>query len=435
MNTILLLKPFLLFLYMGCAQPGNTDAAPRNDSHRAASAGLAGAKHDPAPPASIESKIIPAAERLDLYLPLVKGKSVALFANNTSMIGDEHLVDVLLKKGVGVRKIFAPEHGFRGVADAGEKVRNSIDAKSGLPIVSLYGQKRKPAKEDLKDVDIIIFDIQDVGVRFYTYISSLQDLMEAAIEQDKPLIVLDRPNPNGFYVDGPVLEPAFKSFLGMQPIPIVYGMTIGEYANMLLGEKWISSSLHGKLSAAASTPVTVIPCANYTHNSKYILPVKPSPNLPDMASIYLYPSTCFFEGTLLSEGRGTDRAFQVFGHPALPSTLFSFTPRSIEGAKNPKLLNQLCYGWDEGGTNEEVLKKTGGRLQIKWLIEAYRLFPGKDSFFLNKGANFNRLAGNDQLIRQVKQGVSEQEIRQRWQPGLDRFKKIRKKYLLYKDFE
>ena len=420
---------------MGCAQPGNTDPAPRDDSHRADSAGPAAAKHDPTPPSSIESKIIPAAERLDLYLPLVKGKSVALFANNTSMIGDEHLVDVLLKEGVGVRKIFAPEHGFRGVADAGEKVRNSIDAKSGLPIVSLYGQKRKPAKEDLKDVDIIIFDIQDVGVRFYTYISSLQDLMEAAIEQDKPLIVLDRPNPNGFYVDGPVLEPAFKSFLGMQPIPVVYGMTIGEYANMLLGEKWISSSLHGKLSAAVSTPVTVIPCANYTHNSKYILPVKPSPNLPDMASVYLYPSTCFFEGTLLSEGRGTDRAFQVFGHPALPKTLFSFTPRSIEGAKNPKLLNQLCYGWDEGGTNEEALKKTEGRLQIKWLIEAYRLFPGKDSFFLNKGATFNRLAGNDQLIKQVKQGVSEQEIRQRWQPGLDQFKKIRRKYLLYKDFE
>ena len=260
--------------------------------------------------------------------------------------------------------------------------------------------------------------------------------MEAAIEYDKPLIVLDRPNPNGFYVDGPVLKPAFKSFLGMQPIPVVYGMTIGEYANMLLGEKWISSSLHGKLSSVnPSKQVTVIPCGNYTHSSKYILPVKPSPNLPDMASIYLYPSTCFFEGTLLSEGRGTDKAFQVFGHPALPKTLFSFTPRSIEGAKNPKLLNQLCYGWNEGGSNKEVLEKTGGSLQIKWLLEAYRLFPGKDSFFLNKGANFNRLAGNDQLIKQVKQGVSEREIRRSWQADLDQFKKIRKKYLLYKDFE
>lgn len=435
MNAILLLKPLLLFFYIGCAQPVATEPTPGDNNHLAASPGAV-SKNNTISPDHTESKIIPAAERLDRYLPLIRGKSVAVFANHTSLIGAEHLVDVLLAKGVDIKKIFAPEHGFRGVADAGEKVRNSTDPKSGLPIVSLYGQKRKPSKEDLDDVDLILFDIQDVGVRFYTYISSLQDLMEAAIQYNKPLIVLDRPNPNGFYVDGPVLKPAFKSFLGMQPIPVVYGMTIGEYANMLLGEKWISSSLHGKLS---STPhadlVTVIPCANYTHDGKYILPVKPSPNLPDMASIYLYPSTCFFEGTLLSEGRGTDKAFQVFGHPSLPKNLFSFTPRSIEGAKNPKLLNQLCYGWNEGGSNEEVLEKTGGKLQIKWLIEAYRLFPGKDSFFLNKGANFNRLAGNDQLIKQIKQRLSEQEIRQSWQADLDQFKKIRKKYLLYQDFE
>jgi uncharacterized protein YbbC (DUF1343 family) len=377
------------------------------------------------------SKIVPAAERMELYLPLLKDQRVAVFANNTSMLEQVHLVDTLSKLHVNIRKIFAPEHGFRGTADAGEKVSNASDPQTGISIISLYGSKRKPSREDLADVDVIVFDIQDVGARFYTYISSLQDLMEACIANDKPLIVLDRPNPNGFYVDGPVLEPKFKSFLGMQPIPVVYGMTMGEYGKMILGENWIDSSLKRK----EKFKLIVIPCGNYTHSSKYILPQKPSPNLPDMASIYCYPSTCFFEGTALSEGRGTDRPFQVFGHPALPDSLYTFTPVSREGAIAPKLMNQVCHGWDLGGTNEEVLNKIQGRIQLKWLIDAYRLFPSRDSFFLSNGRKLNALAGNDLLIRQIKNGDSENMIRASWKPALDKFKKIRKKYLLYKDYE
>jgi uncharacterized protein YbbC (DUF1343 family) len=380
-----------------------------------------------------DSKIIPAAERLDAYLPLLKNKRVAVFANNTSMVQQVHLVDTLSRSGVNIKKIFAPEHGFRGTADAGEKVGNSKDPVTGIAIVSLYGKKRKPSAEDLADVDVIVFDIQDVGVRFFTYISSLEDLSEAAIEFDKPLIVLDRPNPNGDYVDGPVRKEGFRSFLGMQQVPVVYGMTIGEYAMMLKGEKWIDSAIRKK--SRNDLNLTVIPCANYTHNSKYILPVKPSPNLPDMASVYLYPSTCFFEGTVLSEGRGTDRPFQMFGHPKLPDTLISFTPTSRQGARNTKLLNQKCYGWDLGGSNEEVLNKTDRKLQFKWIKNAYKLFPGKDTFFLNNGKNFDRLAGNESLRLQIISGLRDEEIRKTWKPELDKFKAIRKKYLLYKDFE
>jgi uncharacterized protein YbbC (DUF1343 family) len=380
-----------------------------------------------------DSKIVPAAERLGEYLPLLKNKRVAVFANNTSMVKSTHLVDTLVRSGIDVRKIFAPEHGFRGTADAGEKVSNSRDPKTGITVISLYGKKRRPSAEDLADVDVIVFDIQDVGVRFFTYISSLEDLSESAIEFNKPLIVLDRPNPNGFYVDGPVRKPGFRSFLGMQPVPVVYGMTIGEYAKMLKGENWIDSAIRKK--AARELDLTVIPCDNYTHSSKYILPVKPSPNLPDMASVYLYPSTCFFEGTVLSEGRGTDRPFQMIGHPTLPDTLFSFTPTSREGAKSPKLQDKLCYGWDLGGSNEEVLKKVNGKLQLSWLIRAYQMFEPKDSFFINKGSNLNRLAGNAELMKQIKAGASEDQIRASWKSDLDKFKAIRKKYLLYKDFE
>lgn len=382
---------------------------------------------------SDNSKIIPAAERISVYLPLLKSRRVAVFANNTSMVKNVHLVDTLSRLGVQIKKIFAPEHGFRGTADAGEKVSNSKDPATGIPVISLYGKKRKPSAEDLADVDIIVFDIQDVGVRFFTYISSLEDLAESAIAFNKPLMVLDRPNPNGFYVDGPVRKDGFRSFLGMQKIPVVYGMTIGEYAKMLRGEKWIDPALRKK--TGRDLQLTVIPCENYDHTSKYILPVKPSPNLPDMASVYLYPSTCFFEGTVLNEGRGTDRPFQVFGHPLLPDTLFQFTPRSREGAKSPKLLNQTCYGWDLGGSNEEVLKKIDGRVRMKWILQSYKMFPGKDTFFINKGSNFNRLAGNDDLIQQVKNGATEQEISDSWKADLTRFKSIRKKYLLYKDFE
>src|SRR5688500_11751125 len=262
--------------------------------------------------------ILPGAARPDLYLPLLKGKSVAIFANNTSTVGNGHLVDTLLSKGVTIKKIFAPEHGFRGTASAGEKIENTRDSKTGIDVISLYGAKRKPSAGDLRDVDMLIFDIQDVGARFYTYISHLQDYIEAAIEHDKPLLIFDRPNPNGFYVDGPVLDRKFKSFVGMQPVPVVYGMTIGEYGKMLVGEYWLDSTLQQRYRSRMNSNnnrngfrLQVIPCANYTHKSAYELPVKPSPNLPDMSAVYWYPSTCFFEGTVLSEGRGTDKPFQM----------------------------------------------------------------------------------------------------------------------------
>ncbi len=380
-----------------------------------------------------ENNSKPAAEQMDQYLHLLRNKNVAVFANHTSMVNNRHLVDTLLARGTRVKKIFAPEHGFRGTADAGSKIGNETDQRTGIRVISLYGKKLRPSADDLKDVDLILFDIQDVGVRFYTYISSLEELMISAIENNKPLIILDRPNPNGFYVDGPVLQQGFRSFVGMQPIPVVYGMTIGEYARMLVGEKMLDDASNKKITNGQWNKLTIIKCANYDHDSRYELPVKPSPNLPDMASIYLYPTTCFFEGTTLSEGRGTTKPFQVFGHPSLPKNLYAFVPESMEGAAKPKHEGKTCYGWDLSGSNEEVLKKIHCKIQLKYLIEAYRLFPSKDSFFLaNKF--FNKLAGNDLLMQQIKEGKSESEIRKSWSKDLESFKKIRSKYLLYKDF-
>jgi len=388
-----------------------------------------------------QNSIISGAERMDVYLPYLKGKTVAIFANQTSMVKNTHLVDTLLKKGIKIVKIFGPEHGFRGDADAGAHVENAVDKKTGIPVISMYGDHNKPTAKDLKNVDIMIFDIQDVGVRFYTFISSLQYYIEAALENHKPLLILDRPNPNGFYVDGPVLNMKFKSFVGMQPVPIVYGMTIGEYAMMLTGEKWLST-LANKINSynittkpTADTPfhMLVIKCKEYTHSTIFSLPVNPSPNLREIQSIYAYPSTCFFEGTVLSEGRGTDKPFQIFGHPSLPKTLFSFTPKPNAGAKNSKCFNQVCYGWDISGTPEQLLQRVNKKIQLKYLIDAYKLFPGKDSFFL-KNNFINKLAGNDTLVKQIKQGKTEAEIRKSWEPALSNFKKIRKKYLLYTDF-
>jgi uncharacterized protein YbbC (DUF1343 family) len=389
----------------------------------------------------LQQQIISGAERISVYLPLIKGKKVGIFANQTSMVGNIHLVDTLQKLGVTIKVIFGPEHGFRGTADAGEKVGNYVDSKTGIPVISLYGNKKNPSPEDLKDIDILIFDLQDVGCRFYTYINSMQEFLETALENHKPLLLLDRPNPNGFYVDGPVLDLKFKSGVGKQPIPIVYGMTMGEYAMMLLGEKWVSEKANRINAYNITTNPTVdtpfhfmvIKCKGYDHKSKYVLPVKPSPNLPNIQSIYLYPSTCLFEGTVLSEGRGTNKQFQVFGHPLYPKNFYSFTPNPNEGAKSSKLYGQLCFGWDLSGTPEEVLAKSDGRIQLKWLIEAYKLFPQKDSFFL-KNNFINKLAGNDLLIQQIKKGVSEEEIRKSWEPKLDEFKRTRKKYLLYDDF-
>ena len=387
-------------------------------------------------------RIIAGAERMDTYLPLLKGKSVAVFANQTSMVGNIHLIDTLTKRGIKVVKIFGPEHGFRGTASAGEELNNAVDTKTGIAIISLYGDHKKPTKDDLKGIDILLFDIQDIGVRFYTYISSLQYYLEAALENNIPLMILDRPSPNGFYVDGPVLQPKFKSFIGMQPVPVVYGLTIGEYALMLAGEKWLSPEAN-KINTynittrpTADTPfhVQIIKCSNYDHNSKYVLPVAPSPNIRDIQSIYLYPSTCFFEGTVLSEGRGTDKPFQIFGHPSYPNTMYAFTPKPNEGAKNSKCYYQECYGWNLSGTPEKILKDLNKKINLKYLLDAYKLFPGKDSFFL-KNNFINKLAGNDVLMQQVKQGKTESEIRKSWEPALGNYKKIRKKYLLYKDFE
>jgi uncharacterized protein YbbC (DUF1343 family) len=396
-----------------------------------------------------QKRITPGAERMDQYLPLLKGKNVALFANQTSTVGNSLLVDTLLKRGIKIVRIFGPEHGFRGTADAGEKVGNAIDKETGIEVVSLYGQHNKPTAEDLKGVDVMVFDIQDVGVRFYTFISSLQRYIEAALENSIPLIILDRPNPNGFYVDGPVLDLKYKSFVGMQPIPIVYGLTLGEYSMMMAGEKWLSDSAnkkyayyqHAKKTVDSPFHLLVIKNLNYDHNSHYILPVKPSPNLPNIQSVYLYPSTCFFEGTTLSEGRGTDKPFQVFGAPSLPKNLYSFTPHPTEGAKSSKHYGQVCYGWDLSGTPQQVLQKVNKKVQLKWLMDAYRLFPDKDSFFIVPKSGdmehsfFDKLAGNNELWQQIKNGVLEKDIRASWEPALSNYKKIRKKYLLYKDFE
>lgn len=393
--------------------------------------------------------ILPAAYRTEVYIPLLKGKRIAVFANQTSMIGNTHLVDTLLRSGINVVKIFSPEHGFRGNAGAGEVTNNILDNKTGLPIISLYGKKLKPSADDFADVDILLFDIQDVGVRFYTYISSLQYFMEAAFENHKPLMILDRPNPNGFYVDGPVLDTNYKSFVGMQPVPVVYGMTIGEYAFMIAGENWLNYKANevynyykkvGQNSIDTPFHFLVIKCSNYNHKRFYQLPVKPSPNLADMSAVYCYPSTCFFEGTVINEGRGTDKPFQIFGHPALPKDLYSFTPVSKEWAKEPKCLNQLCYGWNISNSNDELLNEFDGKIQLKYLMGAYKLFPDKKHFFLptssgkKKDIFFNKLAGNCALMEQIINGKSEAEIRKSWQPALDRFKTIRNKYLLYDDF-
>jgi uncharacterized protein YbbC (DUF1343 family) len=378
-----------------------------------------------------------------VYVPLLKGKRVGVFANQTSVVGNVNLIDTLLKLGVNITGIFSPEHGFRGNADAGASTTNSIDSATHIPIISLYGKKLKPTSDDLKNVDVLLFDIQDVGVRFYTYISSLQYFMEAAIENSKPLMILDRPNPNGFYIDGPVLDTNYRSFIGMQPIPVVYGMTIAEYAMMIGGEQWLSSDAANKkyqwyknyAKNSVDTPFhfLVIKCQNYNHGSRYALPVKPSPNLPDMGSVYWYPSTCFFEGTNISEGRGTNEPFQIFGAPSLPNNMYAFTPVSKQGATSPKYANQTCFGWNVTNTRAD-----DGALHLQYLIDAYRLFLNKDSFFIKSKSGdyfFNKLAGDGTLMQQLKDGKSAEEIRASWQPALNLFKEIRKKYLMYDDVE
>lgn len=378
-----------------------------------------------------KAKITPGAYNTGLYLKDLKGKKIGIFANQTSIIGKKHLVDSLLNAGVNVVRIFSPEHGFRGTVDAGEQVNDGKDLKTGLPITSLYGSHKKPTKADLQGIELVVFDIQDVGARFYTYISSLEYLMEATLENRIPLMILDRPNPNGWYVDGPVLNSKFRSFVGMQPIPIVYGMTIGEYGLMLAGEQWLSAKAN-EAYASNKSLVRIIKCDHYSHSMKYMLPVNPSPNLREMQAIYWYPSTCLFEGTIFSEGRGTAKPFQIIGHPDLTSGPYSFTPKPDAGAKNSKCYYKLCRGWNLSGSIDEVLKQVNGKIQIRLLMDAYQQFPGKDSFFIPD--NFDQKAGNDILRKQIMEGVSEVEIRKTWEPELKKFRVIRKKYLLYKDF-
>lgn len=368
--------------------------------------------------------VVVGAERLDQYLPLLKGKSVGLVVNQTSVIGNTHLLDTLLSLGIDVQLVFAPEHGFRGTADAGEHVSNGVDPKTKTAIVSLYGDNKKPKPGQLKDLDILVFDIQDVGVRFYTYISTLQYVMEACAENKKPLVILDRPNPNGHYVDGPVLDTQYRSFVGMQPIPIVYGMTMGEYAKMLNGEKWLANKVQ--------CTITVIPCLNYDHKTFYSLPVKPSPNLPNMAAIYLYPSLCFFEGTNnVSLGRGTDKPFQIYGSDLFPENIpYAFTPKPVDGAKNPPLLDKKCYGYDLSTIPLDTLRKQ--KFTLNYLLNAYKLSKDKNKFF---SSFFIKLAAKGSLSVQIEKGMNEKTIKTTWKAQIAKFKAIRKKYLLYKDFE
>ncbi len=368
-------------------------------------------------------KILPAADLMNSYLPFLQGKKIAVVANQTSVISTGsllneksfvHLIDTLLSHGIQIQKVFAPEHGFRGEVDAGEKVADDKDIKTGLPIISLYGNNKKPNASQLKDIDLILFDIQDVGVRFYTYISTLSLVMEACAEQGIPLMVLDRPNPNGHYIDGPVLEQEFKSFVGMHVVPLVYGMTLGEYAQMVNGENWLKDSLHCELQ--------IIPILNYTHQSVYSLPQRPSPNLPNDKSINLYPSLGFFEGTIINAGRGTEFQFQRYGAPFFPTGEFTYTPESNFGSKFPKFKGKQCNGVDLS----DVPRMDS--VNLKWLLDAYQKTPKDNTFF---GETFTIHAGNEKLRKQIEAGKTADEIRSSWAVDLAKFEKIREKYLLY----
>jgi len=390
----------------------------------------------------IDSSIVVGANQTDIYLPLLIGKRIGVVANQSSVIfigknlktenrSYTHLVDSLLSLKIDVNKVFAPEHGFRGKADAGERIKDGVDVKTGIPIISLYSANKKPKLEQLKEtkkyesdiskgvskIDIMLFDLQDVGVRFYTYISTLHYVMEACAEANIPLIILDRPNPNGHYIDGPILEMEHKSFVGMHPIPVAYGMTIGEYAKMINGEKWLANGIQCDLK--------VIPIKNYNHNLSYSLPIKPSPNLPNDKAINLYPSLCFFEGTNVSAGRGTEIQFQIFGSPFLNKDKFDFEfkPQPNEGSKYPKHQNKLCFGKDL--TKVETINT----LNLKWLIESYNNTENKSEFF---NSFFTKLAGTKKLKQQIEAGLSEDEIKATWKDGLEDFKKTRKNYLIYR---
>lgn len=366
-------------------------------------------------------RIILGNEQTSEYYPLLRGKRVALFGNHTSLRGNRHLLDCLLADSIRVVAVFSPEHGFRGNADAGEKVGSSVDSRTGVPILSLYdGKDKRPSAASMKKFDVLLADIQDVGLRFYTYYITLCRLMDACAEYGKSVIVLDRPNPNGHYVDGPVLNMKYKSGVGWLPIPVVHGMTLGELARMVNGEGW--------LPAGRTCRLTVVPCLNYTHQTRYDLPVPPSPNLPNMKAIYLYPSLCPFEGTVVSLGRGTDKPFQIYGHPNMKGYSYSFTPRSVPGAKNPPLLGKRCHGADLSGKSDEELRREG--LNLTYVIDAYRNLNIGDRFFTSF---FELLMGTSYVRQMIKEGRSAEEIRARWMPDVERFKEQRRPYLLYNE--
>lgn len=375
-----------------------------------------------------KKKILTGAEQTAAYLSYLKDKRVAILANPTTIIGDRHLVDSLLNRGIRIVKVFGPEHGFRGNASNGAAVADEKDAATGISIISLYGKKRKPSAADLANVDLMVFDIQDVGCRFYTYINVLRDVMEACAENDKELMILDRPNPNGYLVDGPILDMKYKSGIGQFPIPISHGMTIGEFALMINGEGWIPGGKQCKLK--------IIPVKNYHHDMEYTLPVKPSPNLNTQQSIMLYPSTCLFEGTSLNHGRGTQFPFTILGSPLLKDIYsFSYTPVSLPGmSESPLYMNKICYGLDLRNYNIKELRKSK-RINLQWMIELYNAYPKKAQFFdrslSNQIGNIDGLAGNAEFKNQIMEGKSEKEIRASWEPGLSNYKKMRRKYLLY----
>ena len=365
-----------------------------------------------------QNKLNVGANQISEYLSIIKDKNIGVVANNSSVLISKknqiHIVDTLKSLGINIIKVFAPEHGFRGTKDNGELVKDEIDPKTKINIISLHGKKRKPSKIDLEKIDIVLFDIQDVGVRFYTYLSTLHYIMEACAENGVKLIVLDRPNPNIHYVDGPVMEDENKSFLGMHPVPIVYGMTIGEYALMINGEKWLKNGI--------KTDLSIIPILNYNYSSRYNLPIRPSPNLPNSKSINLYPSLCLLEQTPISIGRGTEMQFQIYGHPNFSKTKFKFTPKPNFGSKNPKLKNKICNGYDLR-QNKELSK-----IELKWLIKSYKNYPFKEKFFKK---NFSKISGSKSLEDQIKIGLSIKEIRKSWSKKIKDFKVIRKKYLIY----
>ena len=403
-NTYFFLVFSLFFSFISCGQ--NNKSTTETNSTKKNSASI--------------SKIETGAQQISSYLQLLKGKNIAIVANQTSVIFKNevetytHLVDSLLKLNCNIQKVFSPEHGFRGKADASEKIADGIDVKTGLPIVSLYGKNKKPTPEQLKEIDVVIFDIQDVGVRFYTYISTLHYVMEACAENNIPLIVLDRPNPNGHYIDGPTLTIEHKSFVGMHPVPLVYGMTIAEYAQMINGEGWLKNN--------STCNLTVIPLKNYNHKSTYHLGIRPSPNLPTDVAINLYPSLGFFEGTIINAGRGTEYQFQQYGAPFFPKSEFSYTPQPNFGSKYPKHQGKLCYGVDLKNTSKL------NAINIEWLIDAYNKTPPTEKFF---GNTFTIHAGNTELEQQLKNGLSAKEIQDSWQPKIEEFKNVRKKYLIY----